>query len=375
MSFIVHVHVHAQSLPATEPTTRPIDLSSPTLVSLDLHDTPLADAARALSDQSGTRQLMAPVDDATKNAARPVTLHVEREPYLVAMTKLCGIAGVEPTRITESRLWLRKTDPLTAPNESRLSGPAYVTGPFLVIAQGVTSTRSSQATNALPDPIPDLNVQFTLLAEPMVSIVAIAQRVRLSEATDETGTILGDPQQQQPMPTESWARSFHPLEANDTFTATLAPGRPVGRRVATLKGVIDVRVVTAREVVRIDDVSVPHDGLRVRGHRASSRALITRGPNVAEIDLVIERDGADDGAWNELANLARISRFVIAGCAGPSDPPVAGRLASARERPAGAARALQSDAKTARWRPGRTAREAGVAVSRRRARNAGAAGV
>src|SRR5215213_4841810 len=93
----------AQSLPATAPTTQPIDLLSPTLVSLDLHDAPLADAGRALSDQSGTRQLMAPVDDATKNGARPVTLHVQREPYLVAMTKLCALAGVEPTRITGSR--------------------------------------------------------------------------------------------------------------------------------------------------------------------------------------------------------------------------------------------------------------------------------
>jgi hypothetical protein len=292
--------------PSTSPTSRPVDLASPTLVSLDLHDAPLAEAARTLSASSGTRQLMAPVDDATAGAARPVTLRVRRGPYLVAMAKMCCAAGVEPTWVGESRTWLRKTDD-SASAEPRLGGPSFVSGPFLVIAQGVTLTRIARATNPGPNPAPEVNLRFALLVEPKVSVVSASPSVRLTEASDETGSLLGDGRQ----PDLRWT-SFQGPGTSEMFTASLAPGRRVGRRIVSLKGVIDLKVVAAHEVMRIDDVIKPHDGLSLGGRRVTSSPLTARGPRSWTIDLAIERrDDEDDTAWRTLADLARASRFAL----------------------------------------------------------------
>jgi hypothetical protein len=307
-------------VPTPSPATKPAALAPPTLVSLDLRNALLADAGRALSEQAISRQLIVPVEDAPTKAAPLVTLRVEREPYLVALTKLCAAAGVEPSGEDPSRLWLRRAEGAPAPaDESRLRGPAFVSGPFLVIAQGVTAKRFAHAVNPGPDPIPDLQFDLIVLAEPRVRVIERSPWVRVTEATDETGSILGG---ELPRPPEymQWYSQHEPVGPSVTFSASLGAARPVGRRIASLKGAINLKVVTAYEIVRIDDVNVAWNGLRVRGDAVSSTALSPRGQTGAGMDLVIHRDKEDDQAWQRFAQWARASLFAITDAQGRPMP-------------------------------------------------------
>jgi hypothetical protein len=117
-----------------------------------------------------------------------------------------------------------------------------------------------------------------------------------------------------------WYQQHEPLATSVTFSASLGAARPVGRRIASLKGAINLKVVTAYEVVRIDDVNVAWNGLRVRGDAVSSTALAPRGQTGAGMDLVIHRDKEDDQTWQRFAQLARVSRFKMTDAQGRPMP-------------------------------------------------------
>jgi hypothetical protein len=303
----------------TPPATQPIDVASPTVVSLDLRDAAPADAARALAEQAGVPHVIALVQDrapttrattrATTRGATTqpaITLRIEREPYLVALAKLCVAAGAEPFSVSPARVTLKRLEG-SAPLETKMSGPAHASGPFLVVAQGVTATKSVQVTSSAPDDSPDLNVQLALFAEPKVLVVGTSPWVRVTEAADETGSLIGA----QPQHPTEWP-DFRSLGAHDTFPAALAPGRPVGRRIVTLKGFIDVRVASGVEVVRIDDVTAPREGMLIRGMKLSSTAAAPRGPSAAVIELHVERGGdIDEMGWQRFTHYARLSRLIV----------------------------------------------------------------
>jgi hypothetical protein len=157
----------------------------------------------------------------------------------------------------------------------------------------VSAKRFAHAVNPVPDPIPDLQFDLIVLAEPRVGVIERSPWVRVTEATDETGSILGGEPPKRPEYMQ-WYQQHEPLATSVTFSASLGAARPVGRRIASLKGAINLKVVTAYEVVRIDDVNVAWNGLRVRGDAVSSTALAPRGQTGAGMDLVIHRDKEDD---------------------------------------------------------------------------------
>jgi hypothetical protein len=175
---------------------------------------------------------------------KPVSLNVEKVPFWEAMrqasekTGVCVQPAFDPAKpyvlARDAGGWSKK--------------PAFVSGPFLVVANGISGNRNLDY--GTPQAAASLGVSMTVYVEPKLRLGSIQMALKVSEAVDEEGRSLL-------LPAAAGAPRFL---AGFTWhghqwspSASLQWPANGARKIARLKGTLGATVITKSEVWEIAD--------------------------------------------------------------------------------------------------------------------------
>jgi hypothetical protein len=308
---------------ASDSRGHPIDVESPTLVSLHVRNAREEDVAARLTEQLDVAATVRFQQWNRQAELPPVTLDLDPQPLLMAVARVAAATNTVPASygrddgIMLVRPWGRRAAPASGEEQrSWLATPSLSSsGPFLVAARGASvQPRKAPAGDdaefgpaAVKPPAPpaaaSVTLSMTLLAEPKVRVVAWCPFVRVIEAKDERGNDLdpGEP------PAKMWMeRSGYssPLD----LSAGLRADEKLGQRVAHFRGVVTLRVVSEAETVEIRGLGVEH-AIRAAGYRGKAGGIDDEGGGFST-DLSVSRGSRDAAEWKRFAELAAdYSRF------------------------------------------------------------------
>ena len=249
-----------------------------------------------------SRQAMTPIPTQPENLFRQgnvlskVTLDVDRQPFWVAFRQFCQQTGVRANSMGNDRKFV-----LMQGGDDSILGPAVYTGPFMVVANSVTRTSSiSFARDKLPSR--NLNVQFTVFAEPKLNVMGHDYYVRLSEATDDRGNSL-----LMPNP-GAYGTMGQDTSPRWSLGSQLAIPDNIGAKLARIQGTTRVQIQTKSEIWEIPDISKAQSPSKsIAGRRYVVEEFKTLSPEQYQLKFTIIRETPRLAEWQQYGRGVRLS--------------------------------------------------------------------
>jgi hypothetical protein len=307
----------------TTATTQSFDLRAPTRVTLKLDHTPAVEALRALFKQAGIASDDILTDGfAQQMADVTVTADLADRPFCAALVEICRQAYLEPEFINlpqsgrTLQLVIRRprvgvprsratTRPAAATTRAttrsimrgvvfraapRFAGPATAgattqpswvdapmaaSGPFVFVAHDAHrfSRIDFESDRGAADPIRTLELNFLVLRDPKLRLMALGERIDVDEASDDAGvSLLRDPPVEPAEVRPAANRLMNPSRVSAVLT--YPPGE-TSHAIALFRGRLGATIVS-----RTQPVELVKDGAAVKAGAAQS---------AGEVHFVVEK--------------------------------------------------------------------------------------
>jgi hypothetical protein len=270
--------------------------TQPSPITLRVKDATPKDVLADLSRQTESPIPVVPQDLFDKNPLPRITLDLDNQPFWIAMETLGRTTGLEPLASPD--------DPYPRLQVGLGTGafwdePHVISGPLLLFVTDIARTTTVELGKKEHTFDRELTLNLTAFIEPGLRVLAASQDVTLKQAVDETGRSLLPTD----TPTPGSVLSEETLGGSQ-FTWNLAVGlqcpSPVGKRIAKLRGVAQIRLQTKSDVIEIEDV------LKIRNiNRTVAGAPFTfKSLKKADIEYILQitvrRDKKSEADWQML---------------------------------------------------------------------------
>jgi hypothetical protein len=200
--------------------------SGPSSITLHFDQASPKDVLEEIKRQAGDVSVGVWPDNLFAIRALPnITLHVDRQPFWVALKEFCLKAGLGSQMMGPDRGLML----LQGAGNDMMDGPSVFSGPFMVVAR--RATEMAEVAFARPNSgTRNMTLEFAVLAEPKLQIVGHVYQARLTEVVDEAGNSL---KSQAPV-FESFQADGSPLWlVQAQLSRTDSPG---SKKIARLRG-------------------------------------------------------------------------------------------------------------------------------------------
>ncbi len=282
-----------------------VDLTTTTHVSVHV--------SQALPDAAANELLKAAHASASVRINGPTTqfspadFEVENRPFLQAVMDLCDTYDLNVVQGRRSRPWLltkrgyfeSRGQPPRSTDPSWAKSPASVNGPFAVFARDITRTSMINLSgNEAGDPKPNpelMRMTLVVVAEPRVSVVKFPFAPVMETCTDDKGTNLATPVQEQAEP----RANANEASSWDLNCQLQAPD-PAATRIDKLSGHLRLQVVTRAHHVELND---PGDNqsasIDLGGLPATLKGAKKLNNSTDEIVITVRRENTDPEVWKQ----------------------------------------------------------------------------
>jgi hypothetical protein len=276
--------------------------AGPTAITLHLKDADAKTAFTTLSKVSGIDLATEPPDlwaqkPAGGVGASPITLDADAQPFWSVFRDLCRQARVEPDFGDNGRFKL-----LESTDGKWAATPAVVAGPVLIRAVKITETRALEfADPANPELSRSLEMNFYV--EPRLRVLADAFAARIEFAIDDQGKSLMPP---PPAAGEAAADEQELTNVADTsrlweLDVPLTCPTGGGRRIASLKGSVRLKIPVKVQTLEIADVlSAPETPRTIAGRRLTFHGA-HKVKGGYEVKVTLYKDALEDADWQQWA--------------------------------------------------------------------------
>ena len=296
-------------------------VTGPTIVSLHLNGAAPRDAVAMLGRAAGVELAPQPSNLFARRAEPPITIALDHVSFWEAARRVLVPAGLE------LRQWNDEYRTGVASGEARMSGPAVVSGPFLVVAQRIERSHRAElrAADLTADGAPahaaaalpamrttDFSVWFTVFAEPKLRVLRAATNVRLERAVDENGLSLIPA---APGPRAGGFSGDGEILAPRAWTASARLDYPsgAGRRISQLKGALFVTLRTRTETAEVHDLLNARDVAgTVAGMPFVVRGFKRLGEREYELQMSVQRDARAGDDWDRVRRTITASSVRVA---------------------------------------------------------------
>jgi hypothetical protein len=288
--------------------------AGPTAITLHLKDADAKTAFTALAKTSGIDIGTEPPDlwaqkPAGGVGASPITLDADSQPFWSVFRDLCRQARVEPDFGDNGRFKL-----LESTDGKWAATPAVVAGPVLIRAVKITETRALEfADPANPELSRQLEMNFYI--EPRLRVLADAFAARIESAIDDQGKSL------MPAPPAAGEAAADDQElTNVADTSRLweldvpltCPANGGGRRIASLKGSVRLKIPVKLQTLEIADVlTAPETPRAIAGRRLTFHSA-HKVKGGYEVKVTLFKGALDDADWQQWATPRDFLRLVDA---------------------------------------------------------------
>jgi len=284
--------------PATQP--RDIDFTRSTVVTLHLNQATMKDACAALAGQAAIPTQIKPVTSVNARTFLPITIDVDKQPYLVALAKLC-VAG-KATINQFGHAYTFEISPLAAHHDrnhnddpvdfetSWLASPMSVHGPMAVLARDIKSTQFRQLDAPAGQSSVSLTVSLKLLVEPQIRLTAISPFAEVTQAVDDAGQSL--------LPGYAWQLQWVEFPAGTyfEFPAVLQSKLPMAHKITTFAGALHARLVKRIETATLTGIDQGARSFEVADHDCKV-TFSTQSPQDRRLSLTLMRGNHDPAEW------------------------------------------------------------------------------
>jgi hypothetical protein len=219
-------------------------VTGPSLITLDMKDAPAKDVIDAIARQAKTELAVWPDDVWGQVDKKTLTLKVTRQPFWQVMKDVLPQFGLQlNSHGPGDRLRLMRGTP------NHMTGPAHLSGPFMVIATGANESRSidygkpDAATNART------HIDVNVYVEPKLRVLAREYNPFIEEFVDDAGHSLVTPGRGAG---RHLSHSRDPL-FNININVPQVEGRT--KRIAKLKGSIRAVLMTKSDRIEVPQIT------------------------------------------------------------------------------------------------------------------------
>lgn len=234
---------------------------------------------RQLGEQAGVNFETAPPNLFDTQARAPVAIDIDHQPFWTAMRQINAA-----TNITLST-WGNREMKLTSGQHPQ--GPNFVTGPYMVVANRVSRSRTIDLGNQI-GPQNQFVVHLTAFAEPKLRLVRATGAARVESAVDENGRSLALPN----LDVNQYGY-YQQLGNAWQVSVPLSDIPNIGTRIATLKGSIAADLCTRFEHVEISDILSAKNVEKSVGDARVTLLDITRKGDLFELRIRADMRGSD----------------------------------------------------------------------------------
>jgi hypothetical protein len=265
----------------------------PTPVTMHLKNVDPGAAFAALSKETGIEISPEPPDMWVKKrgGAAAISIEAEGRPFWDVFRELCALSRVEPDFSDNGRLKL-----IESPDGKWAATPAVVGGPVLIQAVKVVETRSLEF--AAPNS-PELNRQLsmTLYVEPKLRVLADAFSAKIDTAVDDKGVSLLDPNADgDDVDLTNVADTSRQWQLELGLTC---PPKGGGRKIATLRGALRLKVPTRIDTLEVPDVLNATEVTRSVAGRRFTFHRCRKVKGGYEVKVTCYRDALRDAEWQQ----------------------------------------------------------------------------
>jgi len=204
---------------------------------------------------------------------RPLTLDVDRKPFWEVMPQLCQHFGVEFTQFQMGLRIMR--------GANRISGITQVEGPFLVVANQLTYTRTRNLAQGRGDNS-SFSMSLYVYPEPKITLMRGTTSLKLIDAADEHGNSLMPPVNTRSIMSGGFGSGVVQLYAPLSY-----PRRNPGSKMVRFRASVTFNVQTKSQQVQIGDVMKAKDQhVSLKGMDVTLKE-VTQKPEGFEMKLVV----------------------------------------------------------------------------------------
>lgn len=259
-----------------------------TLVTLNLHDVPAAQALAELAKQARGPLLTDPANLLLQKNPKPVSLIGDHQPLWKMLQSFAAQCDLEVTGITQRNREIGLG--LARGNADWQDKPIVLSGPLLIRADQLI--RISTARLRSHDVIQEFNIGFTVFAEPKLKVMDYSGTVKLQEVVDDKGNSLIPAGGDVTPNVETFGNQREGTTSRWEIGATLHYPKGVGTKIAKFRGTTIVEVRT-RSANLDFPLSQAHNLKRTVG----GLRMVVKSADAGRCDLTIFRDGRNDAEW------------------------------------------------------------------------------
>lgn len=259
-----------------------------TLVTLNLHDVPPAQAYAELARQARGPLLTDPANLLSQKNLKPVSLIGDHQPLWKMLQSLAAQCDLEVTGITQRNREIGLG--LARGNADWQDKPIMLSGPLLIRADQLL--RISTARLRSHDVIQEFNIALTVFAEPKLKVMDYSGTVKLLEVVDDKGNSLIPPGGEVTPNVETFGNQREGTTSRWEIGATLHYPKGVGTKIAVFRGTTAVQVRTRSATLDIPLMQARNLKRTVGGLR-----MVVKAADTNRCDFTIFRDGRNDAEW------------------------------------------------------------------------------
>jgi hypothetical protein len=261
------------------------------LITLNLHDVPPAQALAEISRQARAAIQTDPVNLLSQKNLKQVSLMADHEPFWKVLQSFSEQCDLEVTGITRRNREIGLG--LTHGTGEWMDKPIVLSGPLLIRADRITRV-STIRLRPPRDETQEFNISLSAFAEPKLKVMDYSGAIKLLEVVDEKGHSLIPPQEDEaPVAnTDVFGNNNERHTTHWEMGATLHYPKGSGTRIVRL------RATTALQVrIRSAELDLSMAGARNVTKSVGGFRVLVKALDLAHCELSIYRDGRSDADW------------------------------------------------------------------------------
>jgi len=307
----------AQTAPAASPVLAPAKIA-PTTVTLKLEEALVEDVFSQITEQTGIKFSTQPGNLFEQDQFQvPKAVNVDKKDFWPALQEICDTFNVYPQLYNyygPGRGDARRIT-LAMGNNPWGKHPVCASGLFMITANSVSRSTYIQLGNPNQPKNPgSTNIQFTVFADPKLRLAGSNNQIKLEEAKDENGLSLLPPN----LGNNVYYGGYGETPRGFTFSTSVNLVMPenAGTRIATLKGTMQVPVITKQEKWEVADVLNVKDVSKKFGNSTYTLKKITPqgkdGNNpYYTVEVAVSTTNMTDGRFDSSNMIGDINRIQL----------------------------------------------------------------
>jgi len=246
----------------------------PSYITLHVKDAKPEEVFAEISKQCHTSLTPYPENLWSQGNFKPLTLDVDRKPFWEVMPSLCQHYGVDFTQF-QTGLRIMRT------GMNRLQGITEVDGPFLVVANQITYTRTRSLVAGRGENS-SFSMSLFVYPEPKITLMHGITNLKLIEAVDDHGNSLLPPVNGRSVTSGGFGAG-----AAQLYAPLIYPRHNPGTKIARFRANASFNVQTKSQQIQIADL------MKMKDHHESLKSMdvtfkeVTQKNDVYELKLVI----------------------------------------------------------------------------------------